>query len=268
AARPQCREVRDRRQRRADLGDVDEHLAGNAAEVVLAPGHRAERLDPAERDRGDQVCDQTDRPVDRRRRRAPQGGAEPGRVPLLRVRVARAGHARTLALVGRSRSPAAIVAEEVVADTWLAVVTGLERFEERSALKTWLFRILTNKAKTRGRREARSLPFSSFVGDGDEAETAVVVDRFARDGHWSTPPRGVPEERLLANEARERVEAAIAALPPNQRAVITLRDVEGLSAEEACNVLGLSETNQRVLLHRARAKVRAAFERYLEEGPR
>src|SRR5581483_9922723 len=110
AARPHCREVRDRRQRRADLGDVDEHLAGNAAEVVLAPGHRAERLDPAERDRGDQVCDQTDRPVDRRRRGAPQGGAEPGRVPLLRVRVARAGHDRTLALVGRSRSPAATVA--------------------------------------------------------------------------------------------------------------------------------------------------------------
>ncbi len=164
--------------------------------------------------------------------------------------------------------PSPAVAEEVVADTWLAVVTGLERFEERSALKTWLFRILTNKAKTRGRREARSLPFSSFVGDGDEAETAVEVDRFARDGHWSAPPRGVPEERLLAREARQRVEAAIAALPPNQRAVITLRDVEGLSADEACNVLGLSETNQRVLLHRARAKVRAAFERYLDEDPR
>jgi len=160
------------------------------------------------------------------------------------------------------------VAEEVVADTWLAVVTGLERFEERSALKTWLFRILTNKAKTRGRREARSQPFSSFAGDGDEAGAAVGVERFAGDGHWSSPPRGVPEERLLAGEARERVEAAIAALPPNQRAVIVLRDVEGLTADEACNVLGLSETNQRVLLHRARAKVRAAFERYLDEDRR
>ena len=156
------------------------------------------------------------------------------------------------------------VAEEVVADTWLAVVTGLERFEERSALKTWLFSILTNKAKTRGQREARSLPFSSFVGDGDEGETAVDVDRFARDGHWSAPPRGVPEERLLAGEARRVIDAAIAALPPNQQAVITLRDVEGLSGEEVCNVLGLSETNQRVLLHRARAKVRTTFERYLE----
>jgi RNA polymerase sigma-70 factor (ECF subfamily) len=157
------------------------------------------------------------------------------------------------------------VAEEVVQETWLAVVTGLERFEERSSLKTWLFRILTNKAKTRGQREARTLPFSSFAADGDEEDTAVDADRFDRGGHWSAPPRGVPEERLLAAEARARIEQAIAALPPNQRAVVTLRDVEGLSAEEACSVLGLSETNQRVLLHRARAKVRAAFEQYLEE---
>jgi RNA polymerase sigma-70 factor (ECF subfamily) len=159
--------------------------------------------------------------------------------------------------------PSRAVAEEVVADTWLAVVTGLERFEGRSSLKTWLFRILTNKAKTRGRREARSRPFSSF--DGDEDGTAVDVDRFACDGRWVAPPRGVPEERLLAGEARRVVDEAIAALPPNQRAVITLRDVEGLSAEEACNVLGVSETNQRVLLHRARAKVRSAFEEYLEQ---
>jgi RNA polymerase sigma-70 factor (ECF subfamily) len=157
------------------------------------------------------------------------------------------------------------VAEEVVADTWLAVFTGLERFEGRSSLKTWLFRILSNKAKTRGRRESRVLPFSTFTGDGDEGETAVDVDRFARDGHWTAPPRGVPEERLLAGESRRVVEEAIAALPENQRAVITLRDVEGLSAEEACNVLGVSETNQRVLLHRARAKVRAAYEEYLEQ---
>lgn len=162
------------------------------------------------------------------------------------------------------------VAEEVVAETWLAVFTGLERFEGRSSLKTWLFRILTNKAKTRGQRESRTVPFSALAADGDEGETAVDVDRFLgpdsrHPGGWAVPPRGVPEERLLAREVRERIETAIAALPPNQRAVITLRDVEGLSAEEACNVLGLSETNQRVLLHRARSKVRAAFERYLEE---
>jgi RNA polymerase sigma-70 factor (ECF subfamily) len=158
------------------------------------------------------------------------------------------------------------VAEEVVQETWLAVVTGIERFEGRSSLKTWLFRILTNKAKTRGQREGRTLPFSSLASDGDEDQTAVAVERFARGGAWATPPRGVPEERLLAGETRARVEQAISALPPNQRAVITLRDVEGLSAEEACNVLGLSETNQRVLLHRARAKVRTALERYLEDA--
>ena len=162
------------------------------------------------------------------------------------------------------------VAEEVVGETWLAVFTGLERFEGRSSFKTWLFRILTNKAKTRGQREARTLPFSAFAADGDESETAVELDRFLGPdhryaGHWAAPPRAVPEERLLAGEARTRIEEAIAALPPNQRAVITLRDVEGLSAEEARNVLGVSETNQRVLLHRARSKVRAAFEQYLEE---
>jgi RNA polymerase sigma-70 factor, ECF subfamily len=155
------------------------------------------------------------------------------------------------------------VAEEVVQETWLAVLTGIERFEGRSSLKTWLFRILTNKAKTRGQRERRTVPVSALAADGDEDQTAVDIDRFARGGEWSLPPRGVPEERLLAGEARETVKTAIAALPPNQRAVITLRDVEGLSAEEACNVLGISETNQRVLLHRARAKVRAAFEEYL-----
>jgi RNA polymerase sigma-70 factor (ECF subfamily) len=167
--------------------------------------------------------------------------------------------------IARLYVPSRAVAEEVVQETWLAVLTGIERFEGRSTLKTWLFRILTNKAKTRGQREGRTLPFSAFAADGDEADTAVGVERFARDGHWNSPPRGMPEERLLAAEARRRIEAAIADLPPNQRAVVTLRDVEGLSAEEACNVLGVSETNQRVLLHRARSKVRAAFERYLEE---
>jgi RNA polymerase sigma-70 factor, ECF subfamily len=162
--------------------------------------------------------------------------------------------------------PTRAVAEEVVQETWLAVLSGIDRFEGRSSLKTWLFRILTNKAKTRGQRESRTLPFSSFATDGDEDATAVDVDRFAQGGEWKAPPRGVPEERLLAREARERIAAAIADLPANQRAVITLRDVEGLSAEEACNVLGVSETNQRVLLHRARAKVRAAFEEYLESS--
>ena len=132
--------------------------------------------------------------------------------------------------------PSRAVAEDVVQDTWLAVFTGLERFEGRSSLKTWLFRILTNKAKTRG--YARGAVAAVLVFDGDEDGTAVDVDRFARDGHWVEPPRGVPEERLLAGETRRAVEEAIAALPENQRAVITLRDVEGSPREEACNVLG------------------------------
>ena len=152
------------------------------------------------------------------------------------------------------------VAEEVVQETWLAVLTGIERFEGRSSLKTWLFRILTNKAKTRGQREGRILPFSSLAADGDEDQTAVAVERFARGGAWATPPQGVPEERLLAGEARARVEEAIAALPPNQRAVITLRDVEGFPPEEVCELLGVSDGNQRVLLHRARSKVRGVLE--------
>src|SRR5439155_7199800 len=118
------------------------------------------------------------------------------------------------------------VAEEVVQETWLAVFTGLERFEGRSTLKTWLFRILTNKAKTRGQREGRTLPFSALAADRDEEATAVDVDRFLgpdnrHAGHWAAPPRGVPEERLLAGEARAKIEAAIDALPPNQRTVIT-----------------------------------------------
>jgi RNA polymerase sigma-70 factor (ECF subfamily) len=164
------------------------------------------------------------------------------------------------------------VAEEVVQETWLAVLTGIDRFEERSSLKTWVFRILTNKAKTRAEREGRTVPFSSLAGPDDEP--AVDPDRFVGTGvpgrgPWATPPKAldrVPEDRLLAREAQERIVAAIVALPPAQRAVITLRDVDGLSAEETCDVLGLTEGNQRVLLHRARSKVRAEFERYVEEG--
>jgi len=114
--------------------------------------------------------------------------------------------------VARTYVKTQAAAEEVAQEAWLGVLKGIDRFEGRSSLKTWLFRILTNKAKTRGQREARSLPFSSFVGDGDEGDTAVDVDRFARDGHWSSPPPGVPEERLRLDQARERVEAARKAL--------------------------------------------------------
>jgi RNA polymerase sigma-70 factor, ECF subfamily len=160
------------------------------------------------------------------------------------------------------------VAEDVVQDTWLAVLRGIDRFEERSSLKTWLFRILANTAKTRALREARSVPFSDL---GDVGEPAVDPERFLGPDHphlpgrWATPPHEWPEERLVSKEVREVVEATIAELPPQQRQVITLRDVVGFDAEEACNALGLSEVNQRVLLHRARARVRRAVERYLEE---
>jgi RNA polymerase sigma-70 factor, ECF subfamily len=163
------------------------------------------------------------------------------------------------------------VAEEVAQETWLAVLNGIDRFEGRSSLKTWLFRILTNRAKTRGERESRSVPFSSM---GDPDEPAVDPDRFRAEGEpyaggWKefpVPWEGDPEERLLAGEARALILQTIEQLPPNQRAVITLRDIEGFDADDVCNVLEVSDTNQRVLLHRARSKVRRGLEQYLEEG--
>jgi RNA polymerase sigma-70 factor (ECF subfamily) len=168
--------------------------------------------------------------------------------------------------------PNRAVAEEVVQETWLAVLEGIDRFEARSSLKTWLFSILMNRARRRGQREARTVPFSVLAQrEIDAGETAVEAERFLPPGnpwagHWASPPRGwgdSPEDRLVAGETRTRIEAAIEALPPTQRAVITLRDIHGCSAAEVCNVLALSETNQRVLLHRARSKVRRALESYL-----
>ena len=164
------------------------------------------------------------------------------------------------------------VAEEVVQETWLGVLNGIERFEARSSLKTWIFRILTNIAKTRAQREGRTLPFSALERPGAVPEPAVGPERFLPPdherwpGHWSARPEPWPEDRLLAAEARSVVKEAIEALPPAQRAVISLRDVEGWSSDETCNALGLTETNQRVLLHRARSKVRQALEDYLSEA--
>jgi RNA polymerase sigma-70 factor (ECF subfamily) len=157
------------------------------------------------------------------------------------------------------------IAEDVVAETWLGVLKGIDRFEGRSSLKTWIFRILANTAKARAQREARSVPFSALEDAEGSFEPVVDRARFAGAGHWAVPPRAWPEERLLGAESRAVVARAIAALPPTQRAVISLRDVEGWSADEVRNALELSETNQRVLLHRARAKVRAALEQYLTE---
>lgn len=161
------------------------------------------------------------------------------------------------------------VAEDVVQDAWLGVLKGIDRFEGRSSLKTWLFRIVANTAKTRGVRESRSIPFSA-LGDGGGEEPAVDPDRFLGSGerfpgHWAAPPSAwAPESRLLSEEALAVIEREIDRLPPAQRAVITMRDVQGFTSEEVCNALDLSETNQRVLLHRARSKVRRALEEYMK----
>ena len=169
--------------------------------------------------------------------------------------------------------PSRAVAEDVVQETWLGVLQGLNRFEGRSSLKTWIFRILTNRAKTRGEREHRSIAFSSLQPDNAETdEPTVDPQQFWPADHpqwangWVSYPQsweGMPEERTLTRELRAQLEQVIAALPHNQREVITLRDIEGWSAEEACSLLNLSEANQRVLLHRARAKVRTAIDQYV-----
>ena len=167
--------------------------------------------------------------------------------------------------VARMFVPTAAVAEDVVQETWLAVLNGIDRFEGRSSLKTWIFRILTNTAKTRGERERRSVPFSALDTEDGGYEPAVERSRFTGTGHWAVLPRAWPEDKLLAGETLSVIEHAIERLPQTQRTVITLRDVEGWTADEVRNALELSETNQRVLLHRARAKVRNALEQYLSE---
>jgi RNA polymerase sigma-70 factor (ECF subfamily) len=177
----------------------------------------------------------------------------------------------SLVRVARMYVPTQAAAEEVAAETWLAVLNGLDRFEGRSSLRTWIFRILTNIAKTRAVRDGRTLPFSALQDPARVPEPAVDADRFLDPehprwpGHWASKPLPWPEEALVAAETREEIAQAIEALPATQRTVISLRDVEGWSSEEVRNALGLSETNQRVLLHRARSKVRAALESYLEQ---
>lgn len=171
--------------------------------------------------------------------------------------------------VARIFTPSRAVAEEVVQEAWLRVLGALERFEGRSSLRTWVFRILVNTAKTRAQREGRTIPFSALEDVRRVPEPAVEPERFLPDDHprhpggWAVPPRGLPEDALLAAETREVIAAAIEALPASQRAVISLRDVEGWTSEEVRNALDLSEVNQRVLLHRARARVRRALEEYL-----
>jgi RNA polymerase sigma-70 factor, ECF subfamily len=183
-------------------------------------------------------------------------------------RLVREWHA-SLLRVAQIFVPSRAVAEEVVQETWLRVLGALDRFEGRSSLKTWVFRILVNTAKTRAQREGRSIPFSSLQDAARVPEAAVEPERFLPDDHpqhpggWASPPRDLPEERLLAAETREVIAAAIDQLPANQRAVISLRDVEGWSSDEVRNALDISEVNQRVLLHRARSRVRRALEEYI-----
>jgi RNA polymerase sigma-70 factor (ECF subfamily) len=180
-------------------------------------------------------------------------------------------------LVGRNQAamvrfargyvPSAAVAEEVVQDTWIAVLKGLDGFEGRSTLRTWIFRILGNQARTRGERERRTVPVSSLTDELHEAEQpSVPIERFtgpAGRGAWAQPPArwsDIPEERVLAGATFEAIAETMNTLPENQRRVVALRDVEGWTSEEVCELLELSEVNQRVLLHRARSKLRSALE--------
>jgi RNA polymerase sigma-70 factor, ECF subfamily len=201
------------------------------------------------------------------------GGSDADRLAALRAgdeqafRALVTRHHGTMVRVASFYVGSRAVAEEVTQETWLAVIRGLDGFEERSSLRTWIFRILANQARARGTRESRSVPFSSVAGD-DESTVDPARFRGPEDrwpGHWGvfpSPWSDLPAERLLDVEARSLVAETIRVLPDAQRAVISLRDVEGFSPEETCELLGLSEGNQRVLLHRARARVRAALEAY------
>jgi RNA polymerase sigma-70 factor (ECF subfamily) len=159
------------------------------------------------------------------------------------------------------------VAEEVVQDAWLTVLRDLHRFERRSSLRTWVLGIVVNLARARARRERRSLPLPDASSPTVDPARFRATDAPRWPGHWAVPPAPwpAPDEALLAAEALHVIVGAVGELPPRQREVLVLRDLEGVSAEEACNVLGLSDTNQRVLLHRARTRVRNALERYFDE---
>jgi RNA polymerase sigma-70 factor, ECF subfamily len=177
----------------------------------------------------------------------------------------------TMLAIARTHVRTRASAEEVVQDAWLAVLKGLERFEGRSSLKTWVMRITANIATTRGVREARSTPFSSLAPEGEEA--AVDADRFRGPqdgfpGHWKAYPkdwRAMPEQALLGRETLDALAEALETLPETQRTVVTLRDVYGCSSEEVCTALEISAANQRVLLHRGRSRLRAALEQHVDD---
>jgi RNA polymerase sigma-70 factor (ECF subfamily) len=173
-------------------------------------------------------------------------------------------HHGSLLRVARNYVPTAAIAEEVVQDTWLAVLDGIDRFRGASSVKTWIFRILTNRAMTRGARERRTVPFSSLRSTEEDEGPTVSADRFTADGSWAVAPRPfeLPEDRVGLLELRAHLRDALADLPERQRVVVGLRDVEGLTSEEVCDLLDLSPENQRVLLHRGRARLQAALASY------
>lgn len=181
-------------------------------------------------------------------------------------------HQAAMLRIARMYVSSRAVAEDVVQEAWLGIVKGLSRFEGRSSLRTWMYRIVANIAKTRGRAEGRSVPFSSLAGD--DADTGIDPTWFQDStgefpGGWRSPPTdwsGIPEDRLLGSETMRRIGEAIGSLPPMQAEVIRLRDVLGWSAEEVRDALDLSEVNQRVLLHRARSRVRRDLDAYLTSG--
>jgi len=183
---------------------------------------------------------------------------------------------RPLLRLAQTFVPSEAVAEEVVQDTWIAVIKGIDGFEGRSSLRTWIFRILTYQAKSRGERERRSIPMSAFEPrDPGSDRPAVDPSRFRPSsdarwpGHWAEPPAdwgSDAEGRLLGRETQDVISSAMDTLAPAQRLVMTLRDLEGWDSDEVCAALEISPGNQRVLLHRARSRVRAALERYFHEA--
>jgi RNA polymerase sigma-70 factor (ECF subfamily) len=174
---------------------------------------------------------------------------------------------RVASMYVRSRASA----EEVVQDAWLGVLKGLHLFEGRSSRRSWIFRILVNCAKGRGASEVRSVPISALAAPADEEGPSVPPDRFRGEeerwpGHWSEPPEPWPDARVESSEMLALVREGIERLPEAQRTVMTLRDVDGWASGEVCELLAISEGNQRVLLHRARSKVRAFVEERLGSG--
>jgi RNA polymerase sigma-70 factor (ECF subfamily) len=181
-------------------------------------------------------------------------------------------HHRSMKHVAMMYVSSEAVAEEVVQETWMAVIRGLTSFEERSSLKTWIFRILVNRARTKGMRESRTVPFSSLA-DSDGDGPTVSPERFHGAGHiapgyWSTVPARffeLPEDQIASAETRALIEATIETLPTRQRQVIRLRDIEGWEPSEVCQALDISDGNQRILLHRARGRVRSVLEAHFAD---